>query len=108
LTWDRYTIARQFVYGINQLQDFRAPIHFGLTTLDKLAYVFGMDSNTAKLILEIGSTIGASKFAVAKWASRGVPYRWRMKIIKSAALRGVHLSEEDFDAGAMASARRAA
>lgn len=66
-----------------------------------------MNGNTAKLILEIGATIGASKFARAKWTIRGVPHRWRLKIIKTAAVQGVQLSEDDFDAPAMSSGRAA-
>lgn len=66
-----------------------------------------MNGNTSKLILEIGATIGASKFARSKWSLRGVPHRWRLKIIQAAAIRGVQLSEDDFEAPAMSSGRAA-
>jgi len=66
-----------------------------------------MDDTTARLIMRIGAKVGASKYTVSKWPVRGVSFRWRLPIIRQAALEGVTLSEADFEAPAMKLARAA-
>ena len=52
-----------------------------------------------RAILEIAkSEFGVKQKALEKWKERGrVPYRWRIPILKAAAVRHISIAEADFD-----------
>ena len=51
-------------------------------------------------IEQIAAALGARPNTIRKWreASRGVPYRWRLAIIREAGRRGIMMSVDVFDA----------
>ena len=70
----------------------------GLDTLDDLSNHWRMETNlTWKLVDDTAADLGAGADARLKWRQRGVPPKWRIRIVETLMARSVPVSLADFD-----------
>lgn len=66
----------------------------GLTVVDDLSIVSGMDSNSWEAIERVAKELGIGAEAVRKWRIRGVPRSWRLDLLRADTRR--EINEDDF------------
>lgn len=72
--------------------------HRGLDSLDELSNHRGMEPNlTWRLVDDTAAELGVNPEARLKWRQRGVPPKWRIRILETLMQRSVPVSLADFD-----------
>jgi hypothetical protein len=66
----------------------------GLTTVDGLSIVLGMEENSWDAIERVALELGIGAEAIRKWRIRGVPRSWRLDLLRADTRR--EIDEKDF------------